>query len=309
VPATGIRLIEPGSASPLNTTPINLTHPAQQTFQAAVLQPQGGTIEITWLVDGQVVAAGASSYQYRSEAAKPGAHEIRLRVKDTSGYIHPEMGGTVDQAELAWTVNVSVPNIVISLAGTPTTPLVADGISTATLTAQATLNSNPVQGEIIQFSSPIGTLSQASVETDAQGKAQVTLTSTQSGEAVVSATNGVSAAQFTITFIPGPPAAIVGWPERAVMGAGIEDHGFVYGRVQDQFANPISGITLTFTTTLGTLSDLSAVSGVDGNAGVILYAPETPGTATLQVSGATFTDTFMVDFIYLTRVFLPVMKK
>lgn len=308
-PTNGIELVEPGTASPAGS-PTNLTHPSSQVFTATALKPEGGAVDISWLVDGVVVATGSPSFAYLTEAAKPGAHEIRMRVKDASGYIHPAMGGTAYQTDQVWTVNVTVPAIVVSLVGSPATPLLADGLATGTLTARATLNGNPVPGETIKFTSPIGSFSQSSVVTDAQGYAQVTMVSTTSGSAVVTASNGVSSAQFTFTFIPGPPASIVGSTDREIMGVGIGDYGNVYGKVQDAFQNGIPGITVTFTTTLGTLSSLSGVTGADGRAPVILFAPPTPGTATVLVSGLTYTDTFTVEFIvFNSRIFMPVVKK
>jgi hypothetical protein len=110
VPASGIRLIEPGSTSP--STPLSLTHPAAQLFHAAILEPAGGPpVQISWLDNGiPIPGASGSSFTYNTDASQLGLHKITLLVKDMTPLVHPLMAGTALEQEYTW--NVTVQGIV-----------------------------------------------------------------------------------------------------------------------------------------------------------------------------------------------------
>ncbi len=110
VPAGGINLIEPGSTSP--GTPLILTHPATQLFQADILGPIGGPpVQISWLDNGiPIPGASSNTLTYNTNASSPGLHLITLQVKDMTSLVHPGMAGMALEDEYTWDVTVNVPS-------------------------------------------------------------------------------------------------------------------------------------------------------------------------------------------------------
>jgi hypothetical protein len=119
VPANGISLIEPGTASPV--TPLLLTHPATQLFLADILGPVGGPpVQISWLDNGiPIPGTSGNTITYTTSASSPGLHHIKLHVKDMTSLVHPAMAGTALDDEYTWVVTVSVPPLSINYVFLP----------------------------------------------------------------------------------------------------------------------------------------------------------------------------------------------
>ena len=109
-PASGIRLIEPGSPSPDSDT-ISVAYPGTQVFSASVLQPAGGPpVNIEWLIDEvPVPGENAETFTYAPGPSILGDVEIRLAVHDTTSLVHPAMAGDWLQDSHTWTVTVEEP--------------------------------------------------------------------------------------------------------------------------------------------------------------------------------------------------------
>ncbi|HSB66703.1 MAG TPA: M64 family metallopeptidase, partial [Anaerolineales bacterium] len=185
IPWDGIRLIEPGSTQPITPT-LNLTHPATEVFSADLLGPVGGPpLEVTWLDNGlPIPGATTQVFTYTTRSNASGLHEITLRVRDATSLVNPLM----DQDELdmqhTWMVDVSVPMTLTISADPPSIP--ADGVSTATITANVMSVDGPVVGDVVTFTTDLGEVSPITVTTDISGTATTVLTSSSlAGTAIV----------------------------------------------------------------------------------------------------------------------------
>jgi len=129
VPASGIRLIEPGTAFPA-TRAITLTHPATQVFRADILEPVGGPhVRLRWLINNVAVPGVATAtLTYTTNAAAGGTFEVKLVAEDATALVHPAMAGGWLQSVYTWTVRVisttvtATPTPTHTPTKTPTTP-------------------------------------------------------------------------------------------------------------------------------------------------------------------------------------------
>ncbi len=120
----------------------------------------------------------------------------------------------------------------------------------ATLTASVTdAYGNPLEGIKVNFRGPATTLSNTSVETDAQGKAEILVTSTIAGTKVVTANLAIApteAAMRTLTVkadIDSATITSLEMPEGQVI---IREPIAVKAHVDDQFGNPVADQLVTF---------------------------------------------------------------
>ncbi len=141
-------------------------------------------------------------------------------------------------------------------------------------------------GTIVTFTTSLGRIEPAEVETD-NGRATVRLiTDGRSGTAVVTAFSG-SAAQ-TLDVVVGAAAA-----ERVAMTAepqslpGTGGSSTISARIEEANGNAIAGIPVTFSTTRGTLSNPSSVSNANGVATTVLTTTQ-EATVTANVGGASW---------------------
>ena len=153
-------------------------------------------------------------------------------------------------------------------------------------------NSDAFAGATVTFTTTGGTLSTASVTTDANGQASTSLTlPNTAGEYTVTASvTGLTDVAFTATASAGPLVAttleiVSGDSQSGVVSTALANDLVV--RVLDQNNNAFSGSTVSFTTTGGTLSETSVVTGADGQASTSLTLPAAEGnyTVTASVSG------------------------
>ncbi len=107
VPAAGIRLIEPGSATPAASS-ITLLQGHSQTFHADILAPAGGpAASIFWLVDNSpVLNADSDTFVYTPDGWTLGNVAIELWVNDPTPLVNSDMAGEALWHRHAWTVNV-----------------------------------------------------------------------------------------------------------------------------------------------------------------------------------------------------------
>jgi hypothetical protein len=114
-PRNGIQLIEPGSENPATGGTIQVT--SLTTFQVSALTPTANTLQIRWLLDGNVIpGASAQSYALNPLTVAPGAHTLKLEVKDTTALVKPITAGNLLQASRTWNVITSggVANVIFA---------------------------------------------------------------------------------------------------------------------------------------------------------------------------------------------------
>ena len=154
-------------------------------------------------------------------------------------------------------------------------------------------NSDAFSGATVTFSvSPNdGSLSETSVTTDANGRASTSLTlGNMAGNYTVTASvSGLTDVTFTASAVAVPVATtleiVSGDSQSAEVSTALANDLVV--RVLDQNNDAFSGSTVTFSTTGGTLSETSVVTGADGRASTSLTLPAAEGdyTVTASVSG------------------------
>jgi adhesin/invasin len=144
--------------------------------------------------------------------------------------------------------------------------------STAPITAIITDRfGNRVAGVPVAFTSTTGTatIAPASATSDENGiaAASVTLGRVAGPETIQAAVSGLTGSPlvFTTTALPGPAAMLVKVgvdPAPAPAGTALSD--VLRVRVTDQFNNPVTGATITWSTTGGTLVSTTTASIADG---------------------------------------------
>jgi len=154
--------------------------------------------------------------------------------------------------------------------------------STGTGTAATTASSGTAvhNGTVVSFTTSLGTIEPAEARTN-NGRVTVKLTADgRSGRATITAFSG-SAKQTLEVVIGGAAAervAVTTNPSQLGANGG---QAVVSARVEDVNGNPLTGVPVVFTTTAGTLS---ASSGLTGEGGVATVTLSTTAEATVTAS-------------------------
>ncbi|MEL9825758.1 Ig-like domain-containing protein [Escherichia coli] len=151
----------------------------------------------------------------------------------------------------------------------------------ATLTASVTdAYGNPLEGIKFNFRGPATTLSNTSVETDAQGKAEILVTSTIAGTKVVTANLAnapTEAAIRTLTVKADVDSAAITsleMPEGQVI---VREPIAVKAHVDDQFGNPVADQLVTFSAEPSSFNMVISQDTVSTNSQGIAEVTMTPG--------------------------------
>lgn len=151
----------------------------------------------------------------------------------------------------------------------------------APLTASVTdAYGNPLEGIKVNFRGPATTLSNTSVETDAQGKAEVLVTSTIAGTKVVTANLAnapTEVAMRTLTVkadIDSATITSLEMPEGQVI---VRDPIAVKAHVDDQFGNPVADQLVTFSAEPSSFNMVISQDTVSTNRQGIAEVTMTPG--------------------------------
>ncbi|HCP1770893.1 TPA: Ig-like domain-containing protein [Escherichia coli] len=151
----------------------------------------------------------------------------------------------------------------------------------ATLTASVTdAYGNPLEGIKVNFRGPATTLSNTSVETDAQGKAEVLVTSTIAGTKVVTANLAnapTEVAMRTLTIkadIDSATITSLEMPEGQVI---VREPIAVKAHVDDQFGNPVADQLVTFSAEPSSFNMVISQDTVSTNRQGIAEVTMTPG--------------------------------
>lgn len=197
------------------------------------------------------------------------------------------------------TISVSTQNFAIT---TPVNNAAIDIGVTKPVTVVWTNGGAPVVGQTIDFAATRGTLSAATAVTDGTGSASVTIKSTTSGPAVISATGTGVSTQTNVDFIATNPTAIAVQASPSTIP--VSGTSTVTAVVRDPSNNLVEGRLVTFSlqdVTGGTLSLASALTNSQGVAQTIYTASSTTSatngvgiTATVQGTAVKDTATLTV---------------
>ena len=185
-----------------------------------------GTVESSGLSD----ETGQARALYRSPL-NPGASAVQLEA--SAGRLRAQ-------------TSLGLVGVRLSLSASADT-IAADGNAQAKIRAQVQRSDGvAIANGAVHFSTTLGTLSAASVETDAEGLAEVLLVAgTEAGKALVRASYaGGLSAQVAVILAKGPPAsiAVVGVepPAISVRGAGGNETAIVTFEVRDARGNAVA---------------------------------------------------------------------
>ena len=161
----------------------------------------------------------------------------------------------------------------------------------ATLTASVTdAYGNPLEGIMVNFRGPATTLSNTSVETDAQGKAEILVTSTIAGTKVVTANLAIAPTEAAIRIltvnadVDSATITSLEMPEGQVI---IREPIAVKAHVDDQFGNPVADQLVTFSAEPSSFNMVISQNTVSTNSqGIaeVTMTPERYGSYTVKAS-------------------------
>ncbi len=268
---------------------IDLTNPLVVQVKDQSGQPMAG-VTVTWAV----TAGGGSVSRSSTVTDATGVAQVTWTLGSSigSGAVTAIAAGL---PPVTFTATQTAGGIaVVAVVSGDNQSAVAGTALAAPLVAKVTDGGgNPVSGVTVTFaSSNGGSFGSATTTTNAAGQAQTTFTAgTGAGTTLVTATaaSGPSAI-FTVNVTPAAASQIVkvsGDNQTAAKGTTLPA-AFVV-KVTDQYGNTISGKTVTWTTTGGTLSAASTTTDVKGEARSTLTLPSTTGaqTVTVRVTGLT----------------------
>ncbi|NHZ86193.1 MAG: hypothetical protein GWP19_09960, partial [Planctomycetia bacterium] len=209
---------------------------------------------------------------------------------ESDGIAKTTLTSTTDEGEAQVDVTSSVTkSVVIKFqkyvaafldlsAGSPI--VLADGEKGTTITAVLKDSTGKrMEYETVRFSTTLGTLSSTIEQTDQDGTAKVELTSsTVPGTALVIATSFVSDS-VKVDFSINVPNAIDMSASPSIILADGMSKSTITAIPKDANGNTMPGISVQFSTTLGTLSETIKITDADGVATTVLTSGTTEGTA------------------------------
>lgn len=200
-------------------------------------------------------SAGKASVQFKSSVAET------VTIQATCGIIEKSVDVTVEER---------IPNSLTLTASPAAIP--DDGNQETTLTAHVTDQfGNPLAGKLVEFakSQTWGTLSSLGATTDSSGNARVTFGSNTAGIIGITATSGTKSDVQTVTVQQRRPATLTLTSNSSTILLGTGS-ATITVNLKDQFGMPISGQQINFSTGLGKLSAITAVTDAGGFATVVL---------------------------------------
>jgi adhesin/invasin len=209
-------------------------------------------------------------------------------------------------------VFMATSTFLLSCSGNETTITIVKGPDTITITVSSTTvhpgetitatvtvkddSGLPIEGETIFFTisenNSGASLSALSALTDFNGQTSVEytagVTSGDSDELLAVAKSNEASDDITINVEPPLVGGIQVTSGSTSLVANGTSSTNVRATVSDVGGSPVAGLSVSFTTTLGALSNPSAFTNIDGVAEVTLTAEITPGTAVVTANGGGF---------------------
>ncbi|MEX2531195.1 MAG: invasin domain 3-containing protein [Gemmatimonadota bacterium] len=221
-----------------------------------------------------------------------GSYTTTLTSPTTSGTA--TVGASVNGEELVASVTVTyaanAPGQIIKWSGDEQTGTVGEELSeTLTIRVEDRFG-NRVAGATVTWSPQAGSAAPTSSTTNPAGMTSTTWTlgTTAGTQTLTASVDGVgSPVVFTATAVPGPAAAIAvhsGDDQSGTVGEALEDP--VEARVTDQFGNPVSGVSVSWTPADGSASPTSSTTNAQGVAATSWTLGPDAGTQTLTAAAA-----------------------
>jgi len=174
--------------------------------------------------------------------------------------------------------------------------------SNAVVTVNWKQNGTPVANSPINFSTTRGTLSAATVNTDAAGNATVQVTASNAGPAVITATNNAStSAQLSVEFVATTPATLDLQAEPFTVPT--NGQSALTATVRDANNNLVKNQTVNFVLTDftgGALSVAQAITNSQGQAKTFYNASSVTSAVNGVRIDATVAGTAVTDFVQIT---------
>ncbi|PLR37687.1 hypothetical protein CYR23_04670 [Chimaeribacter arupi] len=243
------------------------------------------TLTVT-VVDANGNLIPAQTVNWATTLGNMSAQSTTTGVNGTSSITLTSAAAGIAQVSARLDNNAAINADPITFSGDPATAVVstltpdkltalANGSDPVTYDALVVdANNNAVSGVAITLSTDRGTLAAPTGVTNAEGHYLTTLTSTERGEAIVSATipNQPAKTAQTVTFTADANSATVTAltvNKRLVLANGT-DQAIYTATVTDAQGNPVANQTVNWTTGFGTLSAPASTTGTDGTATISL---------------------------------------
>jgi adhesin/invasin len=275
------------------------------TYQATVTDAKGNAIAgatVNWSADNRDVKLSAA----QTTSAADGTSQITITsVKAGDVVVTVQTSEATPKAANKVTFVADAATAKVTGIQADKTQAVADGADVITWTATVTdANDNVVTGTTLNWSTTQDgvTLTPASSDTDVNGTATTAGTSVKAGMAVkVTATPATNTSgektDGAVTFIGDVKTATVASLTPSSTHVSINGSGVTYTAVvTDANGNPLQGETVTWTTSINTLSATESTTNSSGKTSVTLRgATRGPVTVTATAGGTTLEDR-SVDF-------------
>ena len=197
-------------------------------------------------------------------------------------------------------VAVNADGLAFTAPAASPVPEVALG-ATQTVTVHRTVGGVAAVGVPVSFSTTRGTVSPSSTVTNGTGDATATISATNAGGAVITATAGASSASLNVEFVATTPATIVVQPDVFAVGPG--QTATLTAVVRDASNNLVKNKSVDFTltdTTGGTLSVGTAVTDSQGRAQTVYTGGSTTSASNGVTVAATVHGTAITASVNLT---------
>lgn len=275
------------------------------TYQATVTDAKGNAIAgatVNWSADNRDVKLSAA----QTTSAADGTSQITITsVKAGDVVVTVQTSEATPKAANKVTFVADAATAKVTGIQADKTQAVADGADVITWTATVTdANDNVVTGTTLNWSTTQDgvTLAPASSDTDVNGTATTAGTSVKAGTAVkVTATPATNTSgkktDGAVTFIGDVKTATVVSLTPSSTHVPINGSGVTYTAVvTDANGNPLQGETVTWTTTMNTLSATETTTNSSGKTSVTLKGGTRGGATVTATAGGTTLEDRSVDF-------------
>lgn len=288
----------PGAASKLqlSATPASITADgnATATLSTTVEDAHGNPLGAGLTVNWSSTAGNLASPTSITDANGVATNVLTSPTTVGSATVQASVNGASSSASITFTAGE--PGGIVLAATSTSIP--ANGTSTSTLSATVKdPKGNAISGQIVNWTTTAGSLASTTATTDANGVATTVLTSsTTAAIARVQATVGSLSESATVTFEVGAPASVSLTPSAPSITANGSSTSTLSATVKDAYGNPISGASVSWTTSTGTLADTTSPTDSNGVATMVLTSSTSAGLATVQASIGAVKATTAVTF-------------
>lgn len=247
------------------------------TYSAIVKDAHGNVVPnltVNWTTDKGTLSANSSSTDVNGLA--------QIILKSTAAgtaqvVVQAGTSGNVNAPEVNFSADSASATIGAGDLSVDETTRIANDVEFSTYTAVVKdAGGNPVSNATVTWTTDLGTLSGTTSDTNAAGQATITLKSTLAGaaQATAAVNNKAAVDADTVIFTADGSTAVIGSGDLTVdettVVANGSDVATYTAIVKDAHGNPVSGFTVNWTTTHGTLSGTSSTTGINGEATITL---------------------------------------